>query len=55
VLKSACEYGYDRALYQKGNEGLVIGDYGEKARLLFEQGKISEGHYNELMNILQDE
>lgn len=55
VLKSACEYGYDGALYQKGNEGLVIGDYGEKARLLFEQGKISEGHYNELMNILQDE
>lgn len=55
VKESAQEYGYDLALYQKGNEGLVIGDFGEKARLLFEQGKISEGHYIELLNMLSDE
>jgi Zn-dependent peptidase ImmA (M78 family) len=50
VIKSAFDYGYDISLYQSGNEGLVIGDFGEKARLLFETGKISEGHYLELLN-----
>lgn len=52
VKESAREYGYDMSLYESGNEGLVIGDFGEKARALFETGKISEGHYNELMNML---
>ncbi len=36
-----------------GNEGVVIGDFGEKARLLFEQERISEGHYVELLNLLK--
>ena len=44
--------GYDVALYEKGNEGLVIGDYGSLATDLFETGRISEGHYNELINVL---
>ena len=38
IQRIATEYGYDLSLYQPGNEGVVIGDYGEKARLLFEQG-----------------
>ncbi len=50
VKESARQYGYDMSLYERGNENLVIGDYGEKARLLFEQEKISEGHYEELLN-----
>jgi len=50
VFKSALQYGYDLALYKPGNENLVIGDYGMKARLLFEENKISEGHYLELLN-----
>ena len=50
VVRSAREYGYDTALYQPGNEGLVIGDFGEKARRLFDEGKISEGHYRELLS-----
>lgn len=54
VKGSAQEYGYNLALYEPGNEGLVIGDFGEKARLLFEQGKISEGHYEELLNMIRD-
>ncbi len=54
VKDSALEYGYDLSLYEKGNEGLVIGDFGEKARLLFEDGKISEGHYNELLNMIRN-
>ena len=52
VKETAREWGYDSALYESGNEGVVIGDFGEKARRLFESGKISEGHYNELMNML---
>ena len=49
----ASEYGYDLSLYQPGNEGVVIGDFGEKARLLYEQERISEGHYVELLNMLK--
>ena len=52
VKDTAREWGYDTSLYESGNAGLVIGDFGEKARRLFEYGKISEGHYNELMNML---
>ena len=52
VRETAREWGYDSELYESGNEGVVIGDFGEKARRLFESGKISEGHYNELMNML---
>lgn len=54
VKRSAKEYGYDNGLYESGNENLVIGDYGEKARLLFEEEKISEGHYLELLNLIQN-
>ena len=50
-VKRACrEYGYDISLYEPGNEGRVIGDFGEKARKLFEADKISEGHYLELLH-----
>lgn len=54
VKESAMEYGYDLSLYESGNEGLVIGDFGEKARRLFELGKISEGHYIELLNMISN-
>lgn len=50
VKKTAKEYGYDTALYDPGNENLVIGNFGEKARKLFEDEKISEGHYMELLH-----
>ena len=52
VKESAKQYGYDLSLYEAGNAGVVIGDFGEKARLLFESGRISEGHYYELMNMI---
>ena len=54
VKDSARQYGYDKSLYEPGNNGLFIGDFGEKARRLFESGKISEGHYLELLNIISD-
>ncbi len=50
VNQTAREYGYDTSLYKPGNCGLVIGDFGEKARKLFEADKISEGHYLELLH-----
>lgn len=54
VIESTKEYGYDTALYLSGNEGLVIGDFGEKARELYEKEVISEGHYRELLNLISD-
>ena len=55
VLDSAKQYGYDLSLYNKGTENLVIGDFGEKARKLFDAEKISEGLYIELLNIIYNE
>ncbi|MGM9831151.1 MAG: ImmA/IrrE family metallo-endopeptidase [Paludibacteraceae bacterium] len=50
VIPSAIDNGYDTSLYQKGNKNLVIGDFGAVARTLFDEEKISEGHYRELLN-----
>jgi Zn-dependent peptidase ImmA (M78 family) len=50
IVRTAREYGYDTSLYSPGNSGLVIGNFGEKARKLFEEEKISEGHYLELLH-----
>lgn len=50
--ETAREYGYDTSLYESGNENVVIGDFGEKAKRLFDEGRISEGHYIELLNII---
>ncbi len=52
VKESAKQYGYDLSLYCTGNNNLIIGDFGEKARILFDTNKISEGHYNELLNLI---
>ena len=52
VRRSATAYGYDRDLYNPGNAGLVLGDYGVKAHQLFENEKISESHYLELMRAI---
>lgn len=49
----ATAYGYDTTLYKEGNAGLVIGDFGEKAKKLFDAERISEGHYVELLNMLK--
>ena len=36
-------------MYEPGNEGKVICNYGSIARTLFNEEKISEGHYVSLM------
>lgn len=53
ILDIATKYGYDTSLYKGGNENLTIGDFGEKARRLFDMERISEGHYVELLNLLK--
>ncbi|MDD4437057.1 MAG: ImmA/IrrE family metallo-endopeptidase [Tissierellia bacterium] len=50
VIRSAKQYGYNTVLYKPGNDGLVVGDYGVKAKSLFDKGIISEGHYIELLS-----
>lgn len=41
--------GFPTALYEAGNEGEVIGDYAIIANKLFDENKISESHYYELL------
>lgn len=48
-IKYARLYGFDVSLYEPGNEGLIIGDYGRLANLLFENGEISESYYFTLL------
>ncbi|HEX2969445.1 MAG TPA: ImmA/IrrE family metallo-endopeptidase [Bacteroidales bacterium] len=50
VRRTAKEYGYSTELYEPGNEGLVIGNYGVLAKQLFDKEKISEGHYYSLLS-----
>lgn len=50
ITDIARKNGYDLSLYKKGNENVTLGDFGSNARKLFEQGRISEGHYTELLN-----
>lgn len=50
VKNSAISLGYDKKLYESGNDGLVIGDYGQRVKKLFENEVISESHYFSLFN-----
>lgn len=49
VKKSAVEYGHDLALYNHGNNNLIIGNYGEYAKELYDKEIISESHYLSLL------
>ena len=52
ITEAAKAYGFDLSLYQKGNENLLLGDYGEKLRELYDRQIISEGHYRELHKLI---
>lgn len=52
IKQTAIQYGYSVSLYEKANENKYIGDFGVKARQLFDQDKISEGHYASLMQTI---
>ncbi|MEB2774977.1 ImmA/IrrE family metallo-endopeptidase [Algoriphagus sp. D3-2-R+10] len=49
VRASAMKHGYSLKLYEKNELSEVIGDYGNLARKLFEQERISEAHYYGLL------
>jgi Zn-dependent peptidase ImmA (M78 family) len=49
VQRGALQYGYSTDLYNKANKGVVLGNYGELARDLFDKNKISESHYISLL------
>ena len=49
VKKGAILIGYSLQLYEKGNENLVIGNYGELANELYQKNKISESHFFSLL------
>lgn len=51
-IKNAVLYGYNSDLYQAGNSGLIIGNYGTIARELFEKGVVSESAYFSLLEDL---
>jgi Zn-dependent peptidase ImmA (M78 family) len=51
ITNIALAYGFDTALYKSGNENKIIGNYGAFANKAFQDEKISEGHFNELMDI----
>ena len=55
ISSEAAQYGYDTSLYRPGNDGLYIGTLGEMAKKEFDRGKISEGHYLEILNMLPNE
>lgn len=49
VKKGAILNGYSLELYEKGNENLVLGNYGELANELYQKNKISESHFFSLL------
>ena len=49
VQIGALQYGYSIDLYNRGNNNVVIGNYGELAKDLFDKEIISETHYSSLM------
>jgi len=49
ISREANLHGYQTTLYKSGNENLIIGDYGDKAKRLFDNEKISESHFASLM------
>lgn len=49
VIRTAKSHGYITELYEKTGKEEFVGDYNIKARLLFEQGRISQAKYFQLL------
>lgn len=52
IKRSALMYGYNTALYEKTAPHSIFGTYGSLANKLFDEEKISEGHFNELLKVI---
>lgn len=48
-IKNALLYGYNVDLYKPGNEGQIIGNYGDMAKELYDKGMVSESAYFSLL------
>lgn len=49
IKRGAVNHGFDTKLYERGNEGVVIGKYGQIAKELYDNERISESFYTSLM------
>jgi len=49
IKRGAINHGFDTKLYERGNEGVVIGRYGQIAKELYDKEHISETFYTSLM------
>ena len=49
IIKEAQNFGYDTSIYLAWNDGLVIGDYGVKAKGIFDKEIYSYSHNLSLM------
>ena len=49
IKKGALQYGYGTELYEPNGPKAILGSYGSLANKLFDEEKISEGHFRELM------
>lgn len=50
IKKNALQMGYSDELYESGNNNKVIGDYGERAKKLYDKERISETDFYGLMH-----
>lgn len=50
IKKSALLMGYNDELYESGNDNRVIGDYGERAKKLYDKEEVSETDFYGLMH-----
>jgi Zn-dependent peptidase ImmA (M78 family) len=49
IKRGAKQHGYSVDLYEPNQDKMILGVYGSLANQLFDDGKISEGHYRELL------
>lgn len=49
VIRSAAEYGYNTSLYKPTMSKELVGDYNVKARMLYDEGRISQAKYFSLL------
>lgn len=49
IKRGAINHGFDTKLYENGNDGVVIGRYGQIAKELYDSERISESFYTSLM------
>jgi len=52
IRRSALMYGYNTDLYETTDPHFILGTYGSLANKLFDEEKISEGHFNELLKAI---